>query len=212
MIDDVRARLASIEARFSQRPVAQLTPTAPSVGAATLGSFQQILATQQFSGASPVTLGQFLQGTGPTSGNYLAVPGSSLAAAAPGAEQFRPAFASAGERYGVDPALLEAVAWAESNFDPRAVSHAGAIGLMQIMPETAAGLGVDPRDPIQAIDGAARYLRTQLNSFGNTRLALAAYNAGPGAVERYGGIPPYEETTTYVDKVLGHLEQLRKSS
>ena len=112
----------------------------------------------------------------------------------------------------MDPELLAAVAWTESGFNADAVSHAGAIGLMQIMPGTAEGLGVDPRDPLQAIDGAARYLRTQLNRFGSVELALAAYNAGPGAVERHSGIPPYEETTTYVSRVLGRYDELRYES
>lgn len=123
-----------------------------------------------------------------------------------------PVFEAAGARYGVDPALLEAVAWTESAFRPDVVSHAGAIGLMQIMPGTAAELGVDPRDPVQAVDGAARYLRDALDRFGDLRLAVAAYNAGPGAVASHGGIPPYPETTAYVVKVMDRYDSLRGAS
>ncbi len=126
-----------------------------------------------------------------------------------GAARFAAEFRNAGAQYGLEPDLLAAVAWAESGFNPDAVSQAGALGLMQIMPGTAENLGVDPKDPTQAIDGAARYLREQVERFGSVELALAAYNAGPGAVEEYGGIPPYEETTNYVAKVLSRLEQLR---
>jgi hypothetical protein len=115
-------------------------------------------------------------------------------------------FEEAGVEHGVSPALLAAVARQESGFDPRAVSPAGAQGLMQLMPGTAAGLGVtDPFDPDQAVDGAARLLRTLLDRFGGTELALAAYNAGPGAVLRYGGIPPYPETQAYVRSVLSQV-------
>jgi peptidoglycan DL-endopeptidase CwlO len=115
-------------------------------------------------------------------------------------------FEDAGTTHGVSPALLAAVARQESGFDPRAVSPAGAQGLMQLMPGTADGLGVtDPFDPAQAVDGAARLLRTLLDRFGGTELALAAYNAGPGAVLRYGGIPPYPETQAYVRSVLSQV-------
>lgn len=111
-------------------------------------------------------------------------------------------FAAAGNRHGVSASLLSAVARAESGYDPTATSPAGAIGLMQIMPGTAKGLGIDPRDPAQAVDGAARLLRGYLDRYGSTELALAAYNAGPGAVARYGGVPPYAETQQYVKRVL----------
>lgn len=115
-------------------------------------------------------------------------------------------FAAAGARHGVDPALLRAVAWVESRFDPAAVSPAGARGLMQLMPDTAAALGVDPLDPAQAVDGAARLLAGHLRRFGSVELALAAYNAGGGAVARAGGVPPYPETQAYVRRVLAELE------
>ncbi len=115
-------------------------------------------------------------------------------------------FTAAGARHGVDPALLAAVAKVESGFDSSAVSPAGATGLMQFMPATARGLGVDPADPASSVDGAARYLRQLTDRFGSTDLALAAYNAGPGAVARAGGIPPYPETQSYVRKVTSAAE------
>ena len=114
-------------------------------------------------------------------------------------------FTEAGQRHGVNPALLTAVARAESGFDPAARSPAGAQGLMQFMPATARGLGIDPFDPAQAVDGAARLLKQHLGRFGSTELALAAYNAGPGAVVKHGGIPPYRETQDYVRKIMTEL-------
>jgi hypothetical protein len=113
-------------------------------------------------------------------------------------------FQAAGAKYGLDPKLLSAVARAESGYDPTSVSGAGAQGLMQLMPETAKSLGVNPFDPAQAVDGAARMLAGNLQKFGSTDLAVAAYNAGAGAVSRYGGIPPYPETQAYVRKVLAY--------
>jgi peptidoglycan DL-endopeptidase CwlO len=118
-------------------------------------------------------------------------------------------FTQAGSRYGVDPAVLAGMAKTESNFNGAAVSPAGARGLMQFMPATAAGLGVDTSDPASSIDGAARYLSQLTEQFGSTELALAAYNAGPGTVQRYGGIPPYGETRSYVQKVTSAAEAYR---
>lgn len=113
---------------------------------------------------------------------------------------------SAAERTGVHPRLIEAVAWTESRHNLRAVSPKGARGVMQLMPETARDLGVDPNDPAQNILGGALYLRAQLQAFdGDVVKALAAYNAGPGAVRRHGGTPPYRETQDYVARVLARL-------
>ena len=110
---------------------------------------------------------------------------------------------AAARKYKVDPKLVAAVAEVESNGNQDAVSPVGAIGVMQLMPDTAASLGVDPYNKQQNIEGGAKYLRQMLDTFGgDTRKAVAAYNAGPGAVKDYGGVPPYKETQNYVKKVL----------
>ena len=116
----------------------------------------------------------------------------------------------AAQTYQVDFPLLKAVVKVESNFNSRAVSRKGAKGLMQIMPSNYRLLQIDnPFDPWQNIMGGAQYLRLMLDRFGDTRLALAAYNAGPNAVDRYAAIPPYPETTRYVDKVLHYYAVFR---
>ncbi len=114
----------------------------------------------------------------------------------------------AAESYDVDPALVKAVVAAESNFEPRAVSRVGAQGLMQLMPQTARAMGVRrPFAPSENIRGGVRYLRKLLDRFDDLDHALAAYNAGPDAVMRYGGIPPYPETEAYVTRVLSHYRR-----
>jgi hypothetical protein len=128
-------------------------------------------------------------------------------AAAPGTTPFTGLFQSAAAKYGLPASVLAAVAKHESGFNASAVSAAGAQGLMQLMPSTAKGLGVDPFDPAQAIDGAARILSGNLQRFGSLDKALAAYNAGAGAVQRYGGVPPYAETQGYVQRILDDLQK-----
>ena len=109
----------------------------------------------------------------------------------------------AAQKYGVDPKLVSAVAEVESGGHQDAVSPAGAVGVMQLMPETAAGLGVDPYRMESNVEGGAKYLREMLDTFdGDVKKAVAAYNAGPNAVKAYGGVPPYAETENYVSSVL----------
>ncbi len=110
----------------------------------------------------------------------------------------------AARRHGIPETVFLRLVQRESGWNPAALSHKGAIGLAQLMPSTARLLRVDPADPAQNLDGGARYLAQQYRRFGDWRLALAAYNAGPGAVERHGGVPPYAETTAYVAAILGH--------
>lgn len=110
---------------------------------------------------------------------------------------------AAAQRHGVPTDLFYKLVTQESGWNPKAVSHKGAIGLAQLMPFTAKNLGVDPHDPKQNLDGGARYLAAQYRRFRDWRLALAAYNAGPEAVQRYNGIPPYSETKNYVAVIMG---------
>ncbi len=181
------ARIAEL-----QSLVARATGTAPVAAPQGGASFQQALASAN-NVATP-----FATGLAPAAGTGF---GSNVNAAGPATGLGEPSpfdglILAAAQRHGVDPAVLKGLIRAESNFDPNVTSSAGAGGLVQLMPSTAASLGVTDRfDPAQSIDGGARYLRQQLDAFGgDLTMALAAYNAGPGAVRRYGGVPPYAET------------------
>ena len=147
----------------------------------------------------------------PTSGRFEWVA-PERGGPAPALSSFNEIIVRAAGRYGVDPALVKAVIKAESDFDPEAVSPAGAVGLMQLMPETARVVGVrDLRDPAQNIYGGVRHLSRLLRVFdGDTVLALAAYNAGENAVRRYGGLPPFRETREYVRRVLRWRDHYRR--
>jgi soluble lytic murein transglycosylase-like protein len=181
--------LQEVMARIQQLLPQVQTPAAPAAGSDPTG---------------------FADALGVASGSDTTATGSSDTTASGAASTYSAAINAAGERYGVDPALLQSVIQQESGFNPNATSSAGAQGLMQLMPSTAASLGVtDPYDPNQSIDAGARYLSKELSNYGgDTSLALAAYNAGGGAVSRYGGIPPYPETQNYVQSVMGNYQQL----
>jgi soluble lytic murein transglycosylase-like protein len=144
---------------------------------------------------------------------YSAYSPLTQSAAGEAGGQYESLIAAAAARNGLDPAVLHGLIEQESGFDPSATSGAGASGLTQLMPGTASSLGVaDPLNPAESIEGGARYLGQMMERFGgNTEDALAAYNAGPGAVEQYGGVPPYAETQSYVGKVLGYAESYRQS-
>jgi soluble lytic murein transglycosylase len=127
--------------------------------------------------------------------------------------QFDSIISDASKKYDLEASLIKAVIKAESDFDPNAISHKGARGLMQIMPMNYRLLNVEnPFDPHQNINGGARYLREMMDRYnGKLNLSLAAYNAGPGAVDRYGGIPPYPETTEYIDRVMKYYQRYKNS-
>jgi len=142
----------------------------------------------------------------PTTTTASTNPSSFAAGEETGSVPFASTIEAACAKYGLNPNLLAGLIEQESHFDPTVGSAAGAQGLTELMPETASSLGVtDPHDPTQSIEGGARLLSEKLKEFGgNTELALAAYNAGSGAVQQYNGIPPYPETEGYVQKVLGY--------
>jgi soluble lytic murein transglycosylase-like protein len=179
-------RVAELQALLGLQPPPEATPVA-AAGAAPVAFDERLAQAQRASAPTPL-------------------PGAAV-----GATPYAPEIEAAAARHGIDPALLKALIRQESGFDPSAGSPAGAQGLTQLMPGTAASLGVsDPFDPLQSIDGGARYLRQQLDAFGgDVTKALAAYNAGPGAVRRYGGVPPYPETQGYVEQVQALAEGYR---
>jgi cell wall-associated NlpC family hydrolase len=152
---------------------------------------------------TPASIRRVIPSAGPAG---IASPGSGAPDAQlsiPGLSRYASLFSQNETRYQLPHGLLAAVAQTESGGNPAAVSPAGAQGLMQLMPATAQGLGVNPWEPVQAVQGAAQLLSKYLHNFGSVPLALAAYNAGPGAVEQYGGVPPYLETQNYVTKITG---------
>lgn len=178
--------------------IASATTAQPATDAASTNFSQQLM---QASAQGP--------GLGTTIGTTATTPGASG-----GDGAYKTEIDAAAAKYGLDPALLRGLIRQESNFDPNAGSPAGAQGLCQLMPGTAAALGcTNVNDPVQNIDAGARYLRQQLDAFGgDVSKALAAYNAGPGAVTRYGGVPPYAETQNYVRQVQAYADEYRSSS
>ncbi|HEY4280293.1 MAG TPA: lytic transglycosylase domain-containing protein [Conexibacter sp.] len=219
-VQDAIARIAELQSLVARAEGApDPSATQPSNGGA---SFPAALASA--SGSSPQQAlassalaaigGDATTGFDPAALAATSLAPASLAPSLGAPSPFDGLIASAAQRNGVDPAVLKGLIQQESGFDPSATSGAGAVGLAQLMPGTAASLGVtDPRDPAQSIDGAARYLRQQLDTFGgDVSKALAAYNAGPGAVRQYGGIPPYPETQQYVQKVLGYADGYRSAA
>ncbi|HWJ50890.1 MAG TPA: lytic transglycosylase domain-containing protein [Solirubrobacteraceae bacterium] len=196
----IAQRVQQLQAMIEQTRQSAVTGIVP--GAATSGSVGE---------AQPAAFASALQAATSTG---TAVPAAYTATT--GAAQSTPYDAlieQVAQRHGVDPAVLHGLIQQESGFDPNAQSSAGASGLTQLMPGTASSLGVaNPLDPAEAIEGGARYLGQLTTEFGgNTTDALAAYNAGPGAVKQYGGVPPYAETQSYVTKVLGYAEAYRQS-
>ena len=146
--------------------------------------------------------------TGSTAGFTAGNPLSGEATV-PAGTPYAAEFVAAGERYGIAPTVLAAVGFVESSYRPDAVSSAGAIGVMQLMPATAASLGVDATNPASAIEGAARMLSGLRDRFGSIELALAAYNVGPGTIANAGGITPGSQAERYVNKVLSTERGMR---
>jgi len=191
-IDAVVARVSELEQ--------MLRFQGPGAAQASSASFAAQLQSAT-AAATPVSAAASAASAGAVAG------ASSLPAGTPYAAEIT----AAANKHGVDPALLAGLVKQESNFNPNAGSPAGAQGLTQLMPATAASLGVtNVHDPAQALDGGAKYLRQQLDRFGgDVARALAAYNAGPGAVERFGGVPPYAETQEYVRRVQANAAEYR---
>lgn len=182
----IQQQLAALSGVQSAVPAQRIT--GPAAAAPTTSFTDALAAAQQ-----------------PAATNATAAPTGAAASGTPfGAE-----IDAAAQRHGLDPRLLKALVKQESGFDPSARSPAGAAGLTQLMPGTAAALGVtDPMDPLQALEGGAKYLAQQLKAFGgDVSLALAAYNAGPGNVQKHGGIPPFRETQNYVRTILASAGQ-----
>jgi soluble lytic murein transglycosylase-like protein len=186
-LETVAARVDEIRTMLSPQAAVPAATPAPVQTAAAVPAFSDVLASTLDDGSTD---------DGTSSDN-----------------DFEPEIQASSAREGVDPALVRAIISHESGFDPNATSRVGAQGLMQLMPSTAAGLGVtNAYDPAQNIAGGTHLIRTLLDRYdGNLSLALAAYSAGPGAVDRFGGIPPYGETQAYVRDVTASYSSERNT-
>jgi soluble lytic murein transglycosylase-like protein len=196
----VQSRVAELQSLISQAQAPAATAFASTLASATAAG----------TGAAALSSPLATTATTPTTASPTSATGTS---ALPSGTPFASEITAAAQRHGIDPALLAGLIKQESGFNANARSGAGAVGLTQLMPATAAGLGVsDPTDPAQSIEGGAKYLADQLKRFGgDVARALAAYNAGPGAVERFGGVPPYAETQNYVRSVQANAAQFRSA-
>jgi soluble lytic murein transglycosylase-like protein len=204
-VDATVARVAQLEATLGLSPAGAPVGTPQTTTGTTAAPSKFAAHLASVSAASPATAPAAPAPTAAMPATGAPTPG----AATPYAAEID----AAAKTYNVDPALLRGLIRQESNFNPNAGSPAGARGLTQLMPGTAAALGVDPSVPAQAIEGGAKYLRQQLDKFGgDPAKALAAYNAGPGAVQRYGGVPPFAETQNYVRKVLAYAAEYRQAA
>jgi len=207
-IDSVLARMNALQALMDSASGAAAPATdntaafSAAMNAATSATGTGTNANASFANlASPVGTANLAGATGAAGG----------ASALPSGTPYGSEITAAAQRNGLDPALLAGLIKQESGFNANARSGAGAQGLTQLMPGTASGLGVtNPLDPAQSIEGGAKYLKQQLDRFGgDVARALAAYNAGPGAVQRFGGVPPYAETQNYVRAVQANAATFR---
>lgn len=202
-INQIENRISQMEARLEGgSPIQRANTAKPGITSGRSGgsnqvSFESILNT--------VSADKQFRPTGGASSTSSTWSG--------GSKDFDGMIADASKKHGVDESLIRAVIKQESAFNPKATSSCGAQGLMQLMPATAAGLGVtDPSNPQQNIEGGVKYLAQQLKAFnGDVKLALAAYNAGPGNVQRYNGVPPFAETQQYVANITGMMRNTQLS-
>lgn len=205
------SRISEIQSNFAyntprNRSFAETLDAARNVVAPTAAGF---VVEPQPAPATPVPIGILGTPIVLRSDNPLSNVGTDWMSRLPAAgQQWTAEIERAATAAGIDSRLLAAMVWQESGFSADAVSRSGAIGLAQLMPATADGLGVDPHDPVQNLEGGARYLAWTIEEFGSIELGLAAYNAGPGRVREAGGVPNIAETQAYVPRVLDYYRQL----
>jgi soluble lytic murein transglycosylase-like protein len=197
--------IEAVMSRVSQLQSMLAAGSAPVTRPAS-STFSTALANASATGAANASFASHAAGT-----QAAMSTANSTSSSLPAGTPYAAEITAAAQANGIDPALLAGLVKQESGFNPTAGSPAGARGLTQLMPGTAAGLGVtDVLDPVQSLNGGAKYLKQQLDAFGgDVAKALAAYNAGPGAVQRFGGIPPYAETQSYVRIVQANAASYR---